>query len=356
MNWRWAWLSIALVTAFLGCSFTGSNDEKSAQWYNRSYLRQLFGDFDKTPRAFVIDKKIEDQLQHRGEYLVRGPGACGLCHAGRRGDPQASLSGGQEMEDSFGRVHAANITADKQTGIGRWNIFEIMRALRASIDREGRPLSNDLHSGYRWMSDQDAKAIAVYLLALRPVQNEVPRRRLGGFERNSWGILPQHSELAGYVPTPMTGDNRVYGRYLTENVARCASCHTWGGEKFAGRESAPSASDASFIDVLSFSNAVWRFRNVPAEDSDVPRRKTPAPAVPPPSPTDEGDFPVAGPDIRGSSVTGLAEWSKEDIVRYLSTGDTPTGETRSPKLCPWAFFRNMTDGDKRAVAEFLKSL
>ena len=65
-------------------------------------------------------------------------------------------------------------------------------------------------------------------------------------------------------------------------------------------------------------------------------------------------YPFAGPDIRGKSEKGLLNWSKEQIVNYLSTGATATGEVKDARLCPWPYFRKLSKQDKEAMANYLK--
>ena len=108
----------------------------------------------------------------------------------------------------------------------RYTRTQIKRALRSSIGKDSQALSLDLHSAYRWMSDYDATAIAVYLLSLPPASSPVERRVLGGFQRRSWGIFSQHREVAGYVPALPERPIPQYGRYLARSVAACAFCHT----------------------------------------------------------------------------------------------------------------------------------
>ena len=40
----------------------------------------------------------------------------------------------------FGTVFAANLTSDRDTGIGAWSDAEISRAIRSGVNRDGRPL------------------------------------------------------------------------------------------------------------------------------------------------------------------------------------------------------------------------
>jgi len=347
-------------------SVASSTIEGDSTWYNSSMFRPLFGDFKQTDSVYVTDPDAAVNLIRRGEYLVKGPAACGVCHA-KAGDDRAPLSGGRWMKDSFGKLQIANITP-AATGIKGWNVFEIMRAIRASIDRAGRPLSLDAHQSYRWLSDQDAKAMSLYLLSLNPVENEIERRRLGGFERNRFGIFPKHSEVAGYIPAPAEEVSVGYGRYMATTVSGCAQCHTAGGVASGNRpfsgfyqsggfsglfdevlslfDSTPLEEDVAAELLVSHKEAGKKLESTPG--SEIEKIYDEAIA--------EGNFPVGGPNIRGTSDAGLKSWSEENIVNYLSSGITPSGEKRENRFCPWNSFSKMNAVSKQAIARYLKSL
>ncbi len=332
-----------------------ANDQDSDAWYNASFLRFWFGDFSHTDKVYVTDPSSAGALIKRGERLVTGAAACGVCHASRAGESTSPLSGGRIMTDGFGEVRAANITPSK-SGVAGWNIFELMRAIRSSIDRSGKPLSIDVHQAYRWMSDQDAKAISAYLLSLSPVENSVERRTLGGFERNRWGVVPIHSEVVGYIPAPPEGASIGYGRYVTNHLSACAQCHTAGG----GKSGSPAlaGADAPGRSLLSFSSAEKDARTLAALRRTIDGKVIAAQSVESvySEAIESGQFPLGGPNIRGQSEEGLKTWSEEDIVRYLSSGKAPSGESRDRRLCPWDHYSKMPQAAKQAVALYLKSL
>lgn len=342
-------------------------------WYNTPGLRSVFGDYGKTDVAYVTNPDAAAKLISRGDYLVNSAAACGVCHGAKAGDPNSPLSGGRPMKDRFGQVLAPNITPDKETGIGGWNPFEIMRALRSSIDRQGRPISIDLHINYRWMSDQDAKAIAVYLLSRPPVHSEVERRVLGGFERNTWGIFPQHNEVHGYVPSPMPAVNPMYGRYVASHLAGCEGCHTPARGASGSVPYSGFGAPGGFFASLRYS---IRSIFTSPEDNATRHSSEISPLLSREGQAQfesqqglgtgniqaiydnalaTGEFPVGGPDIRAGSGR-LKDWSEDDIVRYLTNGKSPQGEERERRFCPWPWYAGMTDTDKHAIAVFLKKL
>jgi mono/diheme cytochrome c family protein len=326
-------------------------------------------------------------LQQRGKYLVTGPGACGSCHSAVDSGifgPQAILSGGRLMTDQFGQVRAANITPDKQTGIGDWNIDQIVSAVRSSLGKGESRLSLDLHSGYRWLADADADAIAVYLLTLRPVKNEVERRELGYFEKNKFGILSRHIPVSGYVPRPKPGPNSANGRYLANNLSRCMVCHNSSEAAIPeteagadGEAEGRSAGLGGFRILSLFGSILAMPLTAPSMDKtelDTDSTKLLSPdarqavqSTVQPGADDtqldirsrairDGVFPVGGPDIRAGAGAALEAWKGEDIVKYLRTGKNPQGQSRDGRFCPWPNYSTMSDEDLKALAVYLKRL
>lgn len=60
-------------------------------------------------------------------------------------------------------------------------------------------------------------------------------------------------------------------------------------------------------------------------------------------------------NITPDSETGIGDWSVEDIVRSLRTGETPDGRVLF-LFAPHTFFKNLADSDAEALAVYLKSL
>ncbi|MBN7798847.1 c-type cytochrome [Parahaliea mediterranea] len=136
----------------------------------------------------------------RGQYLVELLG-CGTCHtdgalvgqpnAGRRlaGSSVGIAWSNPLQEDYPGVVFPANLTPDTETGIGGWREDDIVTFLRSGIDRAGRGhLPVMPWPAYARLSDDDASAVATYLLSLPPVRHRVPAN-----------VDPGQRTSAGYV-------------------------------------------------------------------------------------------------------------------------------------------------------------
>lgn len=380
--------TITLLTGFTACGLFGGTEEPPAEpdpvaskdWYHRSFSERLFGSEPELRPVEVIDPDRAAKLLSRGEYLTHIAG-CGSCHGSKPGDDRSNLSGGMVLQDRFGQVSAANLTPDKATGIGTWSVAEVMRAIRASLGKDERPLSLDLHATYRWLSDIDAEAIAVYLRSLPAVTNEVPRREMGRFERKRLGIFARHQDFSGYVPMPQRSIGPTYGRYLATHVAGCYGCHTPQGGvvesaiPFSGNKPAESSilqPLSSLFDLLVPESAESKkqrtdpaLRALLSEDAQKeyfgsaavpakPETVSPQGADEVAALIDAGALPIGGPDIRGNVETGLLTWSEADLDTYLKSGKTPSGEQIDGRICPWPYFRNMNSDDRTAITKFLK--
>jgi hypothetical protein len=74
-----------------------------------------------------------------------------------------------------GVVYPRNLTPDVATGLGGWSDDQIMRAIRAGLDRHGSAELLVMPWGaYARMSGSDLRSIVAYLRSLPPVSHRVP--------------------------------------------------------------------------------------------------------------------------------------------------------------------------------------
>lgn len=76
----------------------------------------------------------------------------------------------------WGVSYAANLTPDKETGIGTWKVGNFINVIRLGIHSS---LTRTLMPPMPWdeiaeLSDEDLKAIFKYLKTLKPIKNKVP--------------------------------------------------------------------------------------------------------------------------------------------------------------------------------------
>lgn len=129
------------------------------------------------PGTFQQDPTQSPQW-NRGAYLVTGPGHCGECHTPRTilGGLKESMYYAGSVEGPEGEL-SPNITPDRETGIGDWSIEDIVWFLQTGIKPDGDDvqglMSEVIEYGFKDIPEDDLRAIAVYLLSLKPIRNKV---------------------------------------------------------------------------------------------------------------------------------------------------------------------------------------
>ena len=125
-----------------------------------------------------------DQVNY-GRYLVNAAG-CVDCHSMRdKGQIVAGteFGGGMEFPQPAGVIRSANITPDKETGIGNWTRDAFVQHFKMYTDSSYRSPAytpQDINSPMPWimyagMSVQDLEAIYAYLQTIRPLSHAVTK-------------------------------------------------------------------------------------------------------------------------------------------------------------------------------------
>jgi len=60
-------------------------------------------------------------------------------------------------------------------------------------------------------------------------------------------------------------------------------------------------------------------------------------------------------NITPDKVTGIGDWTEDQIVTALQTGGRPDGRILAP-IMPWQAFAKLTEDDAHAIAAYLKTL
>lgn len=129
----------------------------------------------------TIKPSKSDTIQY-GAYLTNAT-ACMECHTQvKKGQiiPELAFSGGREFIGVNGSSISANITPDKDTGIGKWSAKEFVERFKSYKDVDSLPKmgKNDINTIMPWtmfagMKESDLIAIYKYLQTLKPIHNEV---------------------------------------------------------------------------------------------------------------------------------------------------------------------------------------
>ncbi len=112
----------------------------------------------------------------RGAYLAKVTG-CEGCHSPH--DAAGNVLPGRLMAGGDHPIRAGggpglvppNITPDRETGIGGWDVPAIAAAIRSGQTPDGRILSIAMpwRTQFAALTEADARAIAAYLLTIPPV-------------------------------------------------------------------------------------------------------------------------------------------------------------------------------------------
>lgn len=141
---------------------------------------------------------------NRGAYLAQALGHCEECHT-----PRNFLGGLQEKwayagtRDGPEGETIPNITPDPETGIGTWTIEDVVFFLKTGFKPSGDDaqglMAEMIDSGLKYLTDDDRRAIAVYLRSLPPIRNDVGhdhgKEATGMSEEKASGVRRKRSGL-----------------------------------------------------------------------------------------------------------------------------------------------------------------
>ncbi|HYV95465.1 MAG TPA: cytochrome c [Chitinophagales bacterium] len=117
-----------------------------------------------------------------GKYIVTGMLDCYPCHSAdfktmNMAEPEKSagfMGGGNQVGDNADgqHMHSANLTPDKETGIGNWMEEDFVKAIRFGQKPDGKPIRLPMVP-YPQLSVSEAKAIFAYLQTIPVIHNKV---------------------------------------------------------------------------------------------------------------------------------------------------------------------------------------
>ncbi len=148
---------------------------KSARW-PVSIWNMLHLDDD----AYEPDQERSEQW-NRGAYLVQGLGHCGACHTPRgmmlqeKGLDESSSDflAGAELDHWY----ASSLKGEVNSGLGRWTEDDLVEYMKTGKNRFGKAVGTMVevvNNSTSHMSDDDLKAMAVYLKSLRAGNEPYP--------------------------------------------------------------------------------------------------------------------------------------------------------------------------------------
>jgi mono/diheme cytochrome c family protein len=262
--------------------------------------------------TLAMPARAQDAASH-GRYLAI-LGDCAGCHTRPHG---SAFAGGLPFNAQFGTVYSTNITPDRQTGIGNWTADQFYRALHDGIAADGTHLYPAFPYVYfSRVTRRDSDDLFAYLRTLKPVyEKPTPNRLIFPFNMR-WGLTFWNWLYKPKTPPEIPADRSPQwkrGEYLVNGLGHCAGCHTPKDILFGDRTDRPLA--GGLVDN-------W-----------------------------------FAATLTGRRKDGLGGWSHEDVVQFLATGRnryaTAAGSMQEKVTLSTS---HMTDGDRAAIATYLKSL
>ena len=118
---------------------------------------------------------------NRGAYLAEALGHCGECHTPRDGlgglDEKMHYAGTKTGPE--GKV-VPNITPERNTGIGRWSLDDLVYFLESGGtpdgDYTGGLMAEVIDDNLVYLTATDRLALAIYLRSLPPIEHQVRKR------------------------------------------------------------------------------------------------------------------------------------------------------------------------------------
>jgi len=249
----------------------------------------------------------------RGKALTEAAD-CGGCHTT---DPAKPFAGGGRIDTPFGAIYSANLTTDRDTGLGGWTDEEFYRAVHLGVGRDGtRYYPAFPYPHFTKLTKPDVLAIKAYLDTIPPVKNTPPSPQLRWPLNHR--VLMRGWNLIFFRPgifEPDQGKSAEWNRgaYLVEAAAHCGACHT--PKNLAGAEKRSERFGGSLVD---------------------------------------GWF---APRLDASEKSGLKSWSVDDIVEYLQSGRNAKSHAGGPMAeVVLSSTSKMSDADVRAMAVYLKDV
>jgi mono/diheme cytochrome c family protein len=251
----------------------------------------------------------------RGGYLVNGILTCGNCHTPRGPGgvflTDKQLSGGpQTWDEPTFKVKGANITPDRETGIGTWSDADIKTALQTGLRPNGVQIASIMpYAFYKVFTLGDLDAVVAYLRSVTPVRNPVDP--------------PIYKAALHVDPVPngakpmAEGDllDPVKRGFYLATIGHCMECHT------------PVVNDHH--DYLNLGKGEQFFRGPWGESMSR--------------------------NITSDKEKGLGSWTDAEIKRAITQGISRDGSRLKPPM-GFALYATMTPEDLNAVVAYLRTV
>ncbi|MCA9730859.1 MAG: c-type cytochrome [Deferribacteres bacterium] len=262
----------------------------------------------------------------RGEYLTKHVTMCLDCHSDKNQAyfsqplvPGTEGKGGNPFPGVPGTLYVPNITP---AALSNWTDGEILRAITAGVDKDGRPLAPMMpYTMYSHLTREDAEAIVAYIRTLPAIQNEkpIPEPSMNFPLNLIFRTIPKDADP---WKKPNPEDKVAVGNYLTQ-VGGCEHCHT-------PFENGQLVENMKFAGGQEFSSPEWGT--------------------------------VRSANITPEEETGIGGWDEEDFIGMFKTFADSSGrhitynKGEMQTEMPWTHYAGMTNDDLSAIYAYLRTV
>jgi mono/diheme cytochrome c family protein len=111
-----------------------------------------------------------------GKYLATAKFSCFDCHSGnmvtnKYDNPEKSwryfAGGNPHVNERREKIYSANLTPNKEKGIGNWSEEDFLKAVKFGIKKDGTAVRDPM-SPFPLLTEKEIKAIYKYLSTLEP--------------------------------------------------------------------------------------------------------------------------------------------------------------------------------------------
>jgi mono/diheme cytochrome c family protein len=252
----------------------------------------------------------------RGDYLVNTILTCGNCHTPRGPggvfDMSKQQSGGpQTWDEPTFRVKGANITPDKDTGIGNWSDADIKKALQQGVRPNGTPIAPIMpYTFYKIFTPADLDAVVAYMKSIPAVRNEVTAPV---YKAAMHGEGPPGTDNPA---SPADLNDPVKRGFYLVTIGHCMECHS------------PRTNDKhDFSGNLGKGGQEFK-----------------------------GPWGVAvSGNITSHREKGIGAWTDAEIKTAITRGNRKDGSPLKPPM-GYGLYAKMTDADLDAVVAYLRTV
>ncbi|TGE24666.1 cytochrome c [Hymenobacter aquaticus] len=254
----------------------------------------------------------------QGEKLVLS--SCADCHLNR----QTNRLAGHRLLDTppeFGGLYSANITQDKEHGIGAWTDAELVTLLRTGVGRDGR--FRIVMPSFVHMSDEDVSSLVAFLRSghewVRPDPTPSHEQEPSLLAKALVNTVMKPTPLpAGPVVAPAPTEAVAFGRYLVVGRYKCYDCHS---KDFKTNNSLEPEQSEGYM------GGGNKLLNLQGQE-------------------------VYSRNLTFDAETGIGDWTEAQFAQAVKYGMTPRG----PLAYPMPKYSQMDDEEVHALFVYLQTL